>query len=148
MTQANNKIITLAKQAIVAGVNARVARYELGVELLATFFTNEGTEKNPIWISNKASDKTATTVAEFAKATYKKVGKPNAKAMEVFYGEAIKFAKKHNTVESAMKEPIKGKKVKESKRFSAVSTAESAIARLGETNAVKMAKKILELAGE
>ncbi len=147
MTNTNN-IIALTKTAIKSVTDARVARWKLGVELLETFFTNEGTAKNPIWISNKTTDKTATTVAEFAGANYKKVGKPTAKALEVFYGEAIRSAKKHKTVESAMKDTIKGNKPQKSKRFSAKETAENAISRHGEDNAVKMARKILELAGE
>ena len=146
MKNANN-IITLTKTAIKSVTDARVARWKLGVELLETFFTNEGTAKNPIWISNKTNDKTATTVYEFAQANYKKVGKPTAKALEVFYGEAIRFAKKHKTVESAKKNTIKKKNVKK-KNFSAKASANSAINRLGEDNAVKMAKAILALAGE
>lgn len=143
-----NNIITLTKTAIKSVTDARVARWKLGVELLETFFTNEGTAKNPIWISNKTNDKTATTVYEFAQANYKKVGKPTAKALEVFYGEAIRFAKKHKTVESAMKETIKGKKPKKSERFNAKKSADTTIARLGETNARKVAKAILAELGE
>ena len=143
-----NNIIALTKTAIKSVTDARVARWKLGVELLETFFTNEGTAKNPVWISNKTNDKTATTVYEFAQANYKKVGKPTAKALEVFYGEAIRFAKQNNTVESAMKETIKGNKVAEPKRFSAKKTATSTISRFGENNARKVALAILAELGE
>ena len=147
MTNTNN-IIALTKTAIKSVTDARVARWKLGVELLETFFTNEGTAKNPIWISNKTNDKTATTVYEFAQANYKKVGKPTAKALEVFYGEAIRFAKQNKTVESAMKETIKGKKPKKTERFNAKKSADTTIARLGESNARKVAKAILAELGE
>lgn len=147
MTNTNN-IITLTKTAIKSVTDSRIARWKLGVELLETFFTNEGTVKKPVWISNKTNDKTATTVYEFAQANYKKVGKPSAKALEVFYGEAIRFAKAHKTVESAMKEPIKGKKAKKQERFNAKKSANTTIARLGETNARKVAKAILAELGE
>ena len=147
MTNTNN-IIALTKTAIKSVTDARVARWKLGVELLETFFTNEGTAKNPIWISNKTNDKTATTVYEFAQANYKKVGKPTAKALEVFYGEAIRFAKNHKTVESAKKETIKGKKPKKTERFNAKKSADTTIARLGESNARKVAKAILAELGE
>ena len=147
MTNTNN-IIALTKTAIKSVTDARVARWKLGVELLETFFTNEGTAKNPIWISNKTNDKTATTVYEFARANYKKVGKPTAKALEVFYGEAIRFAKQNKTVESAMKETIKGKKPKKTERFNAKKSADTTIARLGESNARKVAKAILAELGE
>ena len=143
-----NNIIALTKTAIKSVTDARVARWKLGVELLETFFTNEGTAKNPIWISNKTNDKTATTVYEFAQANYKKVGKPTAKALEVFYGEAIRFAKQNKTVESAMKETIKGKKPKKTERFNAKKSADTTIARLGESNARKVAKAILAELGE
>ena len=74
------------------------------------------------------------------------VGKTH-EALKVFYSEAINFAKKHKTVESAKKNTIK-KKNDKPKKFSAKVSANSAINRLGEDNAVKMAKAILALAGE
>ena len=141
MTNTNN-IITLTKTAIASVQDARVARWKLGQALLAEFYTKVGGEL----VTNRSQDAEAMTVSEFAKANYKKVDK-SFDALKVFYSEAISFAKKHKTVESAKKNTIK-KKAEKSKKFVAKVAANSAINRLGEDNAVKMAKAILALAGE
>ena len=143
MKASEKRIITLTNNAIASVNDARSSRWELGQALLAEFFCMVAGEI----VTNKSEDKEAMTVSVFAGLNHKACGK-SKKALEVFYGEAIRFAKKHKTVESAMKEPIKGKKVVGATRFSATASAESSISRLGQTNAVKMARKIIELAGK
>jgi hypothetical protein len=135
-------IITLTKTAIASVQDARVARWNLGQALLTEFYTKVGGEL----VTNRSQDAEAMTVSEFAKANYKNVDK-SFDALKVFYSEAISFAKKHKTVESAKKDTIKKKKT-EDKRFNAKSSATNAITRLGEANALKMARAILALAGE
>lgn len=141
MTNTNN-IITLTKTAIASVQDARVARWNLGQALLAEFYTKVGGEL----VTNRSQDAEAMTVSEFAKANYKKVDK-SFDALKVFYSEAISFAKKHKTVESAKKDSIKNRK-SEPKRFSAKQTANSTISRLGENNARKVALAILAELGE
>lgn len=136
-------IINLTKSALAKDIDARKARWELGNALLATFFTKDGRD----WVRNTSIDKDARTVKDEAIANAKKV-KKSAKALEVFYGEAIRFAKKHKTVESAMNNTIKGKKKPaQPKRFSAKRDAVSLIDRFGEKNAESLAWAILASLG-
>lgn len=137
-----DNIITLTKTAISSVQDARVARWNLGNALLKEFYTKSSGE----WFTNRSQDAEAQTVSEFAEANCKKFGKTH-EALKVFYSEAINFAKKHKTVESAKKNTIK-KKDDNPKKFVAKKAANTAISRLGETNAVKMARAILALAGE
>lgn len=112
-------IINLTKVAIAKNVDARVARWNLGNALLATFFTKKRNE----WVRNTSIDKDARTVKDEAIANAKRVGK-SAKALEVFYGEAIAFAQEHKDVESAKKDTIKKKsKSAKPKRKQATVTA-------------------------
>jgi hypothetical protein len=136
------QIINLTKVAYAKNEDARVARWNLGNALLKEFYVKSSGE----WFTNRSQDAEAQTVSEFAEANCKKIGKTH-EALKVFYSEAINFAKKHKTVESAKKNTIK-KKNDKPKKFSAKVSANSAINRLGEDNAVKMAKAILALAGE
>lgn len=136
-------IITLTKTAIASVQDARVARWNLGQALLAEFYTKVGGEL----VTNRSQDAEAMTVSEFAKANYKKVDK-SFDALKVFYSEAIAFAKKHKTVESAKKDSIKGKKEAQPKRFSAKASADNTINRLGVANARKLALAILAEVGK
>ena len=143
MKASEKRIITLTNNAIASVNDARSSRWELGQALLAEFFCMVAGEI----VTNKSENKEAMTVSEFAEINHKACGK-SKKALEVFYGEAIRFAKKHRTVESAMKEPIKGKKVVEVKRFSANKKADTTINSLGEANARKLANAILAKIGK
>lgn len=109
-------IINLTKVAFAKDTDARKARWELGNALLVTFFTKERNE----WVRNTSIDKDARTVKDEAIANAKRVGK-SAKALEVFYGEAIAFAKKHKTVQSAMNNTIKAKKKPATKKQATIS---------------------------
>ena len=144
MKASQKNIITLTNTAFAKVVDARVSRWELGQALLAEFYCKVAGEI----VSKKSQDSDAMTVAEFAKDNHKALGK-SVDALKVFYSEAIKFAKKHNTVESAKKDTIKGKKV-ESKvtRFSATKKADSTINTLGEDKARKLALAILAKVGK
>ena len=138
-----DNIITLTKTAISSVQDARVARWNLGQALLAEFYTKVSGE----WVTNRSQDAEATTVSEFAKANYKNVDK-SFDALKVFYSEAISFAKKHKTVESAKKDSIKKKNDVSAKRFSAKKGADSTINRLGVANARRLALAILAEVGK
>lgn len=144
MKTSQKRIITLTNNAIASVNDARSSRWELGQALLAEFFCMVAGEI----VTNKSEDKEAMTVSEFAELNHKACGK-SKKALEVFYGEAIRFAKKHKTLQGAMKDTIKGKKV-ESKvtRFSAIKKADTTINALGEANARKLALAILAKVGK
>lgn len=95
-------IIKLSKEYISTTEDARKARWELGNALLNEFFQKVGGEI----VTNKSLDKDAMTVAEFAKANHKAVGK-SFEAYKVFLSEAKNFALKHKTLASALKDTIK-----------------------------------------
>ena len=95
-------IVKLSKEYISTTENAREARWELGNAILNEFFQKIGGEI----VTNKSVDKDAMTVAEFAKANHKAVGK-SFDAYKVFLSEAKNFALKHKTLASALKDTIK-----------------------------------------
>jgi uncharacterized protein YdaU (DUF1376 family) len=135
-------IIDLTKVAIAGVEGARKARWELGVALLAEFYTKQ----DGVWMPNSRLDKDARTVKDEATANAKRVGK-TVDALNVFYNEAVSFAKKHKTVEAAIKNNIKRQAAKP-KRFSSKKSAQSTIDRLGERNARALALAILEVTGK
>lgn len=141
--QDEKSIVTLTKEAYKGLEGARVARWELGNALLAEFYTKKGNE----WVPNSRLDKDARTVKDEATANAKKVGK-TVDAVNVFYNEAVKFAQKHKTLESAKANTIKKKKKAQPKRFSAKNSAMSQIDRLGERNARALALAILAVTGK
>lgn len=142
-----DNITKLTSDAYKAVANARRARWELGRALLAEFYTNQGTDKNPDWVTNRSLDSEAETTSDRAKQVAKQLGKRHD-AVKVFFSEAVKFAKAHKTADDAAKETIKAKKETKQKRFSKVKVAESMIDRLGEDKAVAVAKEILARAGK
>ena len=141
MTQAN--IIKLTKASFKNNAEARKSRWELGEELVKEFYTKKQGE----WVTNRSLDSEAMTVSDFAKANHKKLGK-SLDALKVFYSEAISFYKKHKTVASAMKETIKATTETESGDFDPNASAENQIKRLGEKDAVRMARAILKKTGK
>ena len=112
-------IVKLSKEYISTTENAREARWELGNAILNEFFQKIGGEI----VTNKSVDKDAMTVAEFAKANHKAVGK-SFDAYKVFLSEAKNFAVKHKTLASALKDTIKSEPVSKT-RFNANKVVES-----------------------
>ena len=106
-------IVKLSKEYISTTENAREARWELGNAILNEFFQKIGGEI----VTNKSVDKDAMTVAEFAKANHKAVGK-SFDAYKVFLSEAKNFALKHKTLASALKDTIKSEPITK-KKFNA-----------------------------
>ena len=141
MTQAN--IIKLTKASYKNNAEARKSRWELGQALVKEFYTKKQGE----WVTNRSLDSEAMTVSDFATANHKKLGKSLA-SLKVFYSEAIGFYKKHKTVASAMKETIKATTETEASAFDPNSSAENTINRLGEKDAVRLAKAILKKASK
>lgn len=112
-------IVKLSKEYISTTENAREARWELGNAILNEFFQKIGGEI----VTNKSVDKDAMTVAEFAKANHKAVGK-SFDAYKVFLSEAKNFALKHKTLASALKDTIKSEPTTKT-RFNANKVVES-----------------------
>ena len=112
-------IVKLSKEYISTTENAREARWELGNAILNEFFQKIGGEI----VTNKSVDKDAMTVAEFAKANHKAVGK-SFDAYKVFLSEAKNFALKHKTLASALKDTIKSEPITKT-RFNANKVVES-----------------------
>jgi len=113
-------IVRLSEKAIASNENAREARWDLGNAILNEFFQKVGGEI----VTNKSVDKDAMTVAEFAKANHKAVGK-SFDAYKVFLSEAKNFALKHKTLASALKDTIKPASEANTTRFNAFKVVES-----------------------
>lgn len=113
------QLIKLSEKAISTSENAREARWNLGNAVLNEFFQKVGGEI----VTNKSVDKDAMTVAEFAKANHKAVGK-SFDAYKVFLSEAKNFALKHKTLASALKDTIKSEPTTKT-RFNANKVVES-----------------------
>lgn len=116
------QIIKLSEKAMSANENAREARWNLGNAVLNEFYQKIGGEL----VTNKSLDKDAMTVAQFAKANCKAVGK-SKDAYKVFLSEAKNFAVKHKKLADALKDTIKGEA--QDKPFSAKRVADSMLKR-------------------
>ena len=112
-------IVKLSKEDISTTEDAREARWNLGNAILNEFFQKVGGEI----VTNKSVDKDAMTVAEFAQANHKAVGK-SFDAYKVFLSEAKNFALKHKTLASALKDSIKSEPTTKT-RFNANKVVES-----------------------
>lgn len=140
----NNQILELSRVAIKANKDARRARWNLGRELLATYYTEQS---KGVWVTNYSLDKEAPTVTDAAKANYKALGK-SFDALKVFYSEAIKFAKAHKSADAAENETIKKKAVVKPKRFNKNREAVLLIEKNGEDRAREIALAILARTGK
>ena len=89
---ATKRAISTQKSADTANETARKNRWLLGQQIVGVVAKDTSTTVRKLAIANNAES--------FAKTD---------QAMNVFFGEAIAFFKKHKTVESAMKATIKGK---------------------------------------
>lgn len=139
-----NEILELSRQAYKANADARVARWRLGRELLATYYTEQS---KGVWVTNYSLDKDAPTVSDEAKANFKALGK-KLDAVKVFYSEAIAFAKAHKTEADAEKETIKKKAPVKPKRFNKNREAVLLIEKNGEDRAREIALAILARTGK
>lgn len=140
----NNQILVLSRVAYEKNEDARKARWNLGRELLATYYTEQS---KGVWVSNHSLDKEAPTYTDAAKANFKALGK-SFEAVKVFYSEAIRFAKAHKSAEAAAKETIKKKAVVKPKRFNKNREAVLLIEKNGEDRAREIALAILARTGK
>lgn len=140
----NNKILVLSRVAYENIENARRARWNLGRELLATYYTEQS---KGVWVTNYSLDKDAPTVTDAAKANYKALGKSLA-AVKVFYSEAIKFAKAHKSADAAANETIKKKAPAKPKRFNKNREAVLLIEKHGDDRALEIADAIRARVGK